>query len=135
MIALVFIIAWGVAQYGLLYRQTELSGWLLRDILTIPYWQMFYDLNRDTLIQAPPFYKLEEGACTNDPELFSNYTMLRCADENTNWIVDLLLIGYFLISNMLLSNLLIAIFAVTFQKIQGSAYLDYFNFGKQLSVA
>ena len=118
-IFLVFIVSWGVAQYGLLYPNTELSPWLIRDILILPYWQMYADLHKDSVIQAPPYEMGEEDSCTNDPELYSNYTKIRCPDKRTNWIVLLLLMGYLLLTNLLLFNLLIAIFAKTFDEIEG----------------
>ena len=60
-----------------------------------------------------------EDECTNDEELYSNYTMLRCSDRKTNWIVSLLLMVFILLTNLLLFNLLIAIFSKTFEKIEG----------------
>ena len=80
---------------------------------------MYSDLNKDKAIQAPPYDMVGGEDCTTDPELYSNYSMVRCSDPATNWIVLLFLMGYLLLTNLLLFNLLIAIFAQTFEKIEG----------------
>ncbi len=145
-IIVVFAITWGIIQYSLLYPPTDMvengniypiwtgdndiikilnSVWLLvrvlRDTLLLPFWQMFTQFYMDNLIKASP-YDLPESSdwCTNDPVLFMNYTLPRCPDLNTSWLIPFFLIGYALITNLLIFNLLIAIFNNTYQEIQGN---------------
>ena len=49
---------------------------LLRDLLTLPYWQMLLNTRSDTVLQAPPFDMGGADKCTNDEELYSNYTQV-----------------------------------------------------------
>ena len=115
----VFVISWGIAQYGLIFPHSTLSAWLFRDVFVLPYMQMFVDLHSQEVLQAPPYDMLGAEVCTDDPQLYSNYTLIRCSDKSTNWIALLFLMGYLLITNLLLFNLLIAIFSQTFAKVQG----------------
>ncbi len=118
-IIVVFIVAWGVAEFGLLFPHTAISGWTIRDILIVPYFQMIPELYAKEAFQSPPFDMIHEGDCTDDPELYGNYTQIRCSDKRTNWIAVIFLTGYILLTNVLVYNLLIAIFAATFEAIHG----------------
>ena len=69
----------GVAQYALLFPHSRLTWALLRDVLTLPFWQMLMATRSDTVLQAPPFDMHGAGLCTNDENLYSNYTMVRTA--------------------------------------------------------
>ena len=119
--------AWGIAQYGLLYPHAQLNYWTVRDILVLPYFQMYPELYSREAIQSPPYDMIREGECSDDPLIYRNYTALRCADKRTNWIVLLLLMAYILITNLLLFNLLIAIFTSLFEDIQGFCFSDFIN--------
>ena len=120
---LVFMVSWGVTQYGLLFPETEFRIELIRDILILPYWQMYGDLHKDSVLQAPPYDMPEDGACTDDINLYTNYTQLRCSDKRFNGIALIFLAFYLLITNILLFNLLIAIFSSTYGKIEGNFWL------------
>ncbi len=124
----VFVAAWGVAQHGLLFPNSAFRVELLRDVIILPYFQMYIQTYSDSAIQAPPFDMPGEGDCTDDPEIYSNYTEKRCADKRTNWIVLLFLMVFVLLTNLLLFNLLIAIFAQTFEKIEGYRFWDVYLF-------
>lgn len=61
---------------------------------------MHNELYADSAIRAPPYdMKQEDDDCTNDPSLFGNYTMIRCPDKRTSWIVMILLSFYVLFCN------------------------------------
>ena len=70
---------------------------------------------------------ISEDDCTTDEALYSNYTKVRCADKNVNWIVLIFLMGFILLTNLLLFNLLIAIFSKAFEKIEGIPLLGPFE--------
>ena len=42
----------GVAQFALLFPKSEMSGWLIRDVLILPYWQMHMNLYQDKVLQV-----------------------------------------------------------------------------------
>ena len=119
-IFMVIICAWGVAQYSLLFPHSIFQINLVRDVLILPYFQMQGDYYRD-LIQAPPFDMPPPGGetCTDNNELYSNYTQLRCPSRSSNQIVTIFLTLYILITNFLLLNILLAIFNTTFSRIEG----------------
>ena len=119
------MISWGVAQHGLLFPNSPFSIQLLRDVLVAPYFQMYIQLFNEKAIQAPPYDMPGDGECTDDPDLYLNYTKMRCADKKTNWIVLLFLMVFVLLTNLLLFNLLIAIFSQTFEKIEGVLVLIF----------
>ena len=122
----VFVISWGVAQHGLLFPQSKFRWELFRDALILPYFQMYIELYTQ-VIQSPPYDTGDEESCTNDPDLYLNYTNLRCPDSRTNWIVLLFLMVFMLLTNLLLFNLLIAIFSQTFEKIEGLIIMKLIN--------
>lgn len=61
----------------MLFPHSTLTWALFRDVLTLPYWQMLVATRSDTVLQAPPFDMHGTGLCTNDVDLYSNYTMVR----------------------------------------------------------
>ena len=118
-IFVVIFLAWGVAQMVLLYDPSPTSLQELLPIIFLPFFQIFAKIYGKA-VQSPPFNMAKENDdCTNEPELYSNYTKVRCSDRNTNWIAMIFLMGYLLLSNLLLINLLVAIFSQTFAKIEG----------------
>ncbi len=60
-----------------------------------------------------------DNDCTNDPDLYLNYTAARCKDRPATYTAFILMSVYLLFTNLLLFNLLIAIFSTTYQKIEG----------------
>lgn len=51
-IMLVFLVGWGVAQYALLFPHSAASPWLVRDLITLSYWQMHTELYAQRVIQV-----------------------------------------------------------------------------------
>lgn len=88
-IILVFLLAWGVAQYSLLYPQAYQSGWILRDFIDTAYWQMMTQFYLAAAVQSPPYDTTNQTnmQCTSDASTAGLYTMQRCADTSVNWIV------------------------------------------------
>ena len=69
-ILLVFLVSWGVAQHMLLYSDSRLSGWLVRDILVLPYWQMHNELYKESVIRVRhphPHLYLHPLLCPRSP--------------------------------------------------------------------
>ena len=124
-IVMVILSSWGIAQYSLLYPHSKLSLYLIRDVLLLPYWQMLGDSQKSEIIKAAPYDMpgLDDASCTDNDQLYSNYTQIRCPDTRTNQIVVIFLIFYVLITNVLLLNILIAIFNSTFTRIEGMNFL------------
>lgn len=52
LIALVLLVGFGVAEFALLFERSRLSGWLLRDVILLPYWQMHMNLYQDKVLQV-----------------------------------------------------------------------------------
>ncbi|XP_059174640.1 transient receptor potential cation channel subfamily M member-like 2 [Physella acuta] len=122
MVLMVFLMAYGVASQGLLYKNRSKEWLILKDILYFPYWQLFGELFLEELET--------DGACTSSLKASHNFTAL--PDEfNTcrtyHWLVPLLLALYLLIGNVLLLNLLIAIFSHVFDTVEKNA-IDIWKF-------
>ncbi|CAF4060228.1 unnamed protein product [Rotaria sordida] len=88
----IFILAYGVPTYSLLYGVQKFSWHIPRAILNLAYWQMFGELE-----------------VLDDIE--KNY-------EITGYVVFILLIAYMTVASVLLINLLIAMFSNTFDRLQ-----------------
>ena len=68
----------------MLFPHSTLTWALLRDVLTLPYWQMLVATRSDTVLQAPPFDMHGGGDfCTNDENLYSNYTKVCYGAQRT----------------------------------------------------
>ncbi|CAC5379430.1 TRPM1 [Mytilus coruscus] len=90
------------------------SPWeLLKDLVYLPYWQLYGELNIDRIEGKEP------SECTNNPQLYTNGTMERCAV--TNQYNALMLAVYLVLTNILLVNILIAMFSQTFQTVQDNS--------------
>ncbi|CAC5368004.1 TRPM3 [Mytilus coruscus] len=110
MILAVFVFSFGVTYQANLFPNAPQSWSLLKDIVYLPYWQMYGELFIENIEGSEP------SSCTDDPALYLNGTMTRCPQQNA--IVPLLLAIYMVLTNILLVNLLIAMFSDTFQKVQ-----------------
>ncbi|CAF3833359.1 unnamed protein product, partial [Rotaria sp. Silwood1] len=88
----IFILAYGVPTYNLLYGVQKFSWHIPRAILNLAYWQIFGELE-----------------VLDDIE--KNY-------EITGYVVFILLIAYMTVASVLLINLLIAMFSNTFDRLQ-----------------
>ncbi|XP_052078596.1 transient receptor potential cation channel subfamily M member 2-like isoform X1 [Mytilus californianus] len=109
-----FVFSFGIMYQAVLFPNSVLSPWeLFKDIVYLPYWQLYGELNLDRIEGAEP------SECTNDPHLYSNGSMDRCAQ--TNQFNSPLLAVYLILTNILLVNILIAMFSHTFQKVQDNS--------------
>ncbi|CAH1239415.1 TRPM2 [Branchiostoma lanceolatum] len=99
-----FIFAYGVMRHALIFPNSLLDWSLLRDVVLIPYWQLYGEL----------FVDLTDGTIPHAP-----------------WHAYVVQVLYMLVTNVLLLNLLIAMFSFTFQKIQDHSeqYWRFHNYG------
>ncbi|XP_050394392.2 transient receptor potential cation channel subfamily M member 2 [Patella vulgata] len=114
LILLVFIMSFGIAYSANLYPNSQPSWVILKNIMYMPYWQMYGEL----------FLERIEGdddpeSCTRNETIWRNDLSLRCPEKNA--IVPILLAVYMILTNILLVNLLIAMFSYTFQTIQDNS--------------
>ena len=115
-ILFVFVFAWGLAQYSILFPQTYPHVLQPIDALLLAFHQMFVNIYS----KGEPFdMPGPDNDCTNDPDLYLNYTAVRCTDRPATYTAFILMSVYLLFTNLLLFNLLIAIFSTTYQKIEG----------------
>lgn len=49
----VFLVGFGVMEFALLFPHTRFSFLTVRDILLLPFWQMFMELYAEKVIQVP----------------------------------------------------------------------------------
>ncbi|XP_064629774.1 transient receptor potential cation channel subfamily M member-like 2 [Lineus longissimus] len=116
-IFLVFVLCYGVATQMLLYPNSLPSWQLLKDVVYIPYWQMYGEL----------FIEHVEGqadvtTCSRNRSVWINDpNYAQCPEANA--ATPLMFAIYMLLTNVLLLNLLIAMFSYTFQKVQDNADL------------
>ncbi|GFO25838.1 transient receptor potential cation channel subfamily m member 3-like [Plakobranchus ocellatus] len=115
MVLMVFLLAYGVASQGLLYRQRDRDWLILKDILYFPYWQLYGEIFLEEIET--------DDQCVQDLVLAANGTAID--PHNTcrtyHWLVPILLALYLLIGNILLLNLLIAIFSHVFDQVEQNA--------------
>ncbi|XP_069120927.1 transient receptor potential cation channel subfamily M member-like 2 isoform X1 [Argopecten irradians] len=117
-ILMVFVVAYAIAAYSILYPNSELTFELVIAVLRTAYWNLYGELFLDELERKEP-------ECTFDSLLYSNDTLPRCPTEVGSYVVPWLMGLYVLFSNILLLNLLIAMFSFTFQKIQDNTDLHW----------
>ncbi|GFO19154.1 transient receptor potential cation channel subfamily m member 2-like, partial [Plakobranchus ocellatus] len=101
-ILLVFIISYAVASEAVLYPESELNWKLFFYLPRKAYWHIYGELFLEDIEG--------ENTCTNDPNLYNNYSVLRCPSDVGRYFVPILLGLYILMTNVLLLNLLIAMF-------------------------
>lgn len=51
-VILVFMVAFGVAEFVLLFPRSNFNGWLVSDLLLLPYWQMHMELYQEKVLQV-----------------------------------------------------------------------------------
>ncbi|XP_021362499.1 transient receptor potential cation channel subfamily M member 2-like isoform X2 [Mizuhopecten yessoensis] len=110
-ILMVFVVAYGIAAYSILYPKSEFTFALVIGVIKMAYWNLYGELFLEDLEQTEP-------GCTFDPVLYSNDTLPRCPTEVGSYVVPWLMGLYVLFSNILLLNLLIAMFSYTFELTQ-----------------
>ena len=129
----IFITAYGVANQAIInpYRDLiwENIGPLLNDIIVLPYWQMYGDLQLERIEVSPPMYNATtECGLINKTELLNGDRNSICnvpdaphfKDYNT--FTQVLLALYLLIAHVMLLNLLIAIFTSVFEAIHVNSH-------------
>ncbi|XP_021379559.1 transient receptor potential cation channel subfamily M member 1-like [Mizuhopecten yessoensis] len=109
----VFVLSFGIAYQANLFPNDPPSWKLLRQVVYLPYWQMYGELFLENMEGEEP------SSCTTNETLWRSGAQARCAENNA--IVPLLLAVYMLLTNILLVNLLIAMFSDTFQKVQDNS--------------
>ncbi|XP_033724836.1 transient receptor potential cation channel subfamily M member-like 2 isoform X2 [Pecten maximus] len=110
-ILMVFVVAYAIAAYSILYPNSELSFDLAIAVLRTAYWNLYGELFLDELERKEP-------ECTFNSLLYSNDTLPRCPTQVGSFVVPWLMGLYVLFSNILLLNLLIAMFSYTFELTQ-----------------
>ncbi|MEQ2273999.1 hypothetical protein XENORESO_012281, partial [Xenotaenia resolanae] len=112
----VWIMAYGVANQGLLYSYDPDLDRVFRRVFYRPYLHIYgqipveeVDVKKDWAVECTTNLTLiEEGA---EP----------CRTSFSNWLVVILLVVYLLVTNILLINLLIAMFSNTFTEVQANS--------------
>ncbi|XP_013384358.1 transient receptor potential cation channel subfamily M member 2 isoform X1 [Lingula anatina] len=124
MILLVFLLAYGVAVQALLYPNHKRDWSILKDVVYIPYWQMYGDLFLDETSG-----KIDQ--CTSNATLYLQDNGPQMCPQQNEWMTIVLMVIYMLLTNVLLLNLLIAIFNYTFQNIQDNSLTvwRFYRFG------
>lgn len=104
-IFIIFLLSYGIASHALRFPNSKIEWSLLKNIVYLPYWQMYGELFLDDV---------SGDDCKNSTN--SGET----CPEKTGLAVILFAI-YMILTNILLINLLIAMFSNTFEKVQGNS--------------
>lgn len=87
------------------------NNWRIWSIIYFPYWQLYAELNLETLDGSGP------DNCTNNRTIWEkDPSKTGCSQED--WTVQAIAGIYMLFSNLLLVNLVIAMFSYTFERVQ-----------------
>ncbi|XP_063412344.1 transient receptor potential cation channel subfamily M member 1-like [Mytilus trossulus] len=105
----VFVFGFGIIYHAIMYPNSEPGYLLFKEIIYIPYWQLYGELFLDT-------FQGTETDCTKDPALYRNGTMARCPEVSE--INYMLLAIYTVLTHIILVNFLIAMFSHTFSRSQ-----------------
>ncbi|KAL3875814.1 hypothetical protein ACJMK2_033729, partial [Sinanodonta woodiana] len=111
MIFAIFLLSFGVAYQANLFPNSEPNWNLLKNVVYMPYWQMYGQLFLENMEGKP-----EDNCIKNETQWRALGGYGRCPAENA--LVPLLGAVYLVLTNILLINLLIAMFSYTFQKVQ-----------------
>ncbi|VDI38412.1 Hypothetical predicted protein [Mytilus galloprovincialis] len=106
----VFLFGFGVIYQATMFPNSEPGFQLFKDIVYMPYWQLYGELFLDNIAGKEP------STCTDDALLYRNGTLARCPEVNQ--INTLLLAVYMVVTHIILVNILIAMFSHTFTKVQ-----------------
>ncbi|KAL3836664.1 hypothetical protein ACJMK2_022086 [Sinanodonta woodiana] len=117
-ILMVFIVAYAIASYAILFPKTQLSLDVVIQIFRRPYWNIYGELMLDVI----------EGTnnCTDIEALYINGIQPRCPSTAGRYFVPILAGVYMLMCNILLLNLLIALFSYTFQMVQDNTDMHWY---------
>lgn len=87
------------------------NNWRIWSIIYFPYWQLYAELNLETLDGSEP------ANCTKNRTIWENDpSKTGCSQDD--WTVKAIAGIYVLFSNLLLVNLVIAMFSYTFERVQ-----------------
>ncbi|OWF39752.1 Transient receptor potential cation channel subfamily M member 1 [Mizuhopecten yessoensis] len=114
----VCVITYAIAAYANLYPASRIDGDLVFNLLRIPYWNLYGELNLEVL-------ELKEPDCTFDRFLYENGTLPRCPTTIGTYLVPLLMGIYMMFASILLLNLLIAMFSNSYAKVQAETHLHW----------
>ena len=103
----VFILAYGVPAYSLIYGVQRFSWHIPRAILNLAYWQILVNWKFSTKSKVNFLLKISSKFF----HFLENY-------EISGYVVFILLIAYMTMASVLLVNLLIAMFSNTFDRLQ-----------------
>uniref|UniRef100_A0AAR2KGB8 Transient receptor potential melastatin 4b3 n=1 Tax=Pygocentrus nattereri TaxID=42514 RepID=A0AAR2KGB8_PYGNA len=109
----VWMMAYGVANQGLIYSFDPSADRILRRVFYRPYLHIFGQIPVEEMDSG---FEWSVTCTTNATEIDEG--MEPCRDTHHNWLVVILLVVYLLVTNILLINLLIAMFSYTFTKVQ-----------------
>ena len=108
LLLIIFILGYGTASQALLNPKEKFQVShvpdFISDIIFLPYWQMYGELNLESVVTVNKTVCYEDAFC-EDFTLYNNVTLI-------------LLAIYLLIGNVMLLNLLIAIFTAVFEDVQ-----------------
>ena len=112
MLLIVFICAYGVGSQAILNPYRELSWSTLEElfdgVLFLPYWQMYGELNLESI-------EVNQPSCPSETEACSAPDLQEIKGKHKAPFIFLAI--YLLIGNVMLLNLLIAIFTSVFEEI------------------
>ncbi|XP_021375671.1 transient receptor potential cation channel subfamily M member 5-like [Mizuhopecten yessoensis] len=114
----VCVITYAIAAYANLYPASRIDDDLVFNLLRIPYWNLYGELNLNIL-------ELKEPDCTFDRFLYENGTLPRCPTAIGTYLVPLLMGIYMMFASILLLNLLIAMFSNSYAKVQAETHLHW----------
>ncbi|XP_072523201.1 transient receptor potential cation channel subfamily M member 4-like isoform X2 [Salminus brasiliensis] len=101
----VWMMAYGVANQGLIYSFDPSADRILRRVFYRPYLHIFGQIPVEEMDSG---FQWDVTCTTNATEI--SESMEPCRDTRHNWLVVILLVVYLLVTNILLINLLIAMF-------------------------
>ncbi|XP_060077266.1 transient receptor potential cation channel subfamily M member-like 2 [Ylistrum balloti] len=117
-ILLICVMTYAIAAYVNLYPASRIDGDLVFNLLRIPYWNLYGELNLEVL-------ELKEPDCSFDPLIYQNGAIPRCPTAIGSYLVPVLMGMYMLFASILLLNLLIAMFSNSYAKVQAETHLHW----------
>ncbi|CAI5659078.1 unnamed protein product [Oreochromis niloticus] len=109
----VWVLAYGVANQALIYTYDPNPNRIFLRVFYMPYLHIFgYGSSIEEEMDVG-----RELNCTDNVTLIESGEE-PCKNQESNWLVVILLVVYLLVTNILLINLLIAMFSYTFSKVQ-----------------
>ncbi|XP_071124314.1 transient receptor potential cation channel subfamily M member-like 2 [Mytilus edulis] len=111
-----FLISFGIMYQAILFPNSTSSPWqLIKDVVYLPYWQVYGELNLEQIEGDKP------TNCTTNRQIYTSGT--RCPIKNQ--FNALLPAVYLILTNILLVNIIIAMFSRTFDTVQDNSEMIY----------